>query len=207
MFGLGACRSKKWRVVGFFLPTPHGSVQMILWRNLQFPSQTKYGGLVRETEPENTAWTFWYIWVAWWVNIVRDPNRWWCILWNLAWKEFLLFCMTSFSQIQKKSNAFFPKSFKKKSFNVFSSWICLFLGSEKKTEWSWYEIFRKKLVRIQDWMAMNYDVIEKGKASPRVRKLNHWKVQLSCGTGTFFRGDEEIWNELICFSSSSSFLF
>jgi len=49
---------------------------------------------------------------------------------------------------------------------------------------------QKKMVRIQDWMAMNYYVIEKGKASPRVRKLNHWKVRLLCGNGTFFRGDE-----------------
>ena len=49
---VGCLPVKEMKSCWAFLPTPHGSVQMILWRNPQFPSQTKYGGLVRETEQD-----------------------------------------------------------------------------------------------------------------------------------------------------------
>lgn len=154
MLGLGACRSKKWRVVGPFLPTPLGSVQMILWRNPQFPSQTKYGGFGKGNWTGKQGLNIlvylgcmvssYCTWPKSMLTTRTFLSPWWCILWNLVWKEFLLFCMTSFSQIQKKTRMhFFPNRLKKKSFNFFSSWICPFLVSEKKTEWSWHEIFRK----------------------------------------------------------------
>lgn len=63
-------------------------------------------------------------------------------------------------------NAFFLKS-AKRIIQCFFPLNLPFLGVWEKTEWSWCDIFRTKLVRIQDWMAMNYHVIEKGKACPK----------------------------------------
>lgn len=172
-----------------------------------FPRKLNMVGLVRETESGQHGLNIlvylgcmmseYCTWPKSMLTTRIFLSPWWCILWNLVWKEFLLFCMTSFSQIQKKSNAFFPKSFKQKSFNVFFQLNLPFLGVWEK---NWMEFIRdlqKKMVRIQDGMAMNYHVIENGKASPRVRKLNHWKVRLLRGNGTFsegMRGFEMSWH-------------
>ena len=119
-----------------------------------FPRKLNVVGLVRETEPENRAWTFWYIWVAWWVHIVLDPNpclqhvfffhRGGAFFGILYERNSYFFVWHRFPRFKKNQMHFFPNRLNKNHSMFFSSWICLFLASEKKTEWSLYEIFRKK---------------------------------------------------------------